>query len=398
MPIEVIVIIIVIAALLFSTLILFFVTLYWRRRSKFISHSTSIDVDNQLEGVSYSQLFKATNGFNDSSNLLGVGSFGSVYKGIILQQDESKPVAVKVVLHLQQRGATNSFMAECLALQKVRHRNLLKIITCCSSTDYQGNPFNALVFEFMAKGSLRNWLHPTMGATTNNDQQQLRILNLEKRLSIAIDVASALNYLHHDCQPPIVHCDLKPSNILLDDDLTAHVGDFGLAKFLSSPSSYSRSLNEQNASSMAIMGSIGYVSPEYGLGGQVSTKGDVYSFGILLLEMFTGKRPTDDMFTNGLNIHNYSKMHELPERIEEIIDSRLLLELTEGLNNAKIINYDTLRNEKIHITRDTMRRILASIIQIGVKCSSELPSDRNNMHEVNVDVQAVKNQFLRVGV
>ncbi|KAI3853533.1 hypothetical protein MKX03_017264, partial [Papaver bracteatum] len=106
--------------------------------------------------------------------------------------------------------------------------------------------------------------------------------------------------------------------------------------------------------------------------------------------------PTDDMFTDGLNIHNYSKMHELPERIEEIIDSGLLLELKEDFNEAKTINYNTLRNEKRNTTRDAMRRILASIIQIGVKCSSELPSDRNNMHEVNVDVQAVKNQFLRV--
>ncbi|XP_026450423.1 receptor kinase-like protein Xa21 [Papaver somniferum] len=350
-----------------------------------------LDVDNRLIGVSYNELLKATNGFNDSTNLLGVGSFGSVYKGI-LRRDESRPVAVKVI-HLQQRGATKSFMAECDALRKIRHRNLLKIVTCCSSTDFQGNPFKALVFEFMANGSLENWLHPVEG----EDQLELKNLNMQRRLSIAADVASALNYLHHDCASPIVHCDLKPSNVLLDDDLIAHVGDFGLAKFIiSNPSSNSLQLNvnEQDASSIAIKGSIGYVSPEYGTGSAVSTQGDVYSYGILLLEMFTGKRPTDVMFKDGLNIHNFCKMNMSSERVEEIIDSRLLLELREDHNDTEIMNHDMLRNERRNISRETMRQIMASIIQIGVKCSSQLPSDRSSMNEVTVEVQAVKNQFL----
>ncbi|KAI3868642.1 hypothetical protein MKX03_013152 [Papaver bracteatum] len=320
-------------------------------------------------------------------------NFGSVYKGN-LQQDESKPVAVKV-LHLQQRGATKSFLAECDSLRKVRHRNLLKIVTCCSSTDFRGNPFKALVFEFMVNGSLENWLHPT-ARDTDNEQPPEKNLNLERRLSIAVDVASALNYLHHDSQSPIVHCDVKPSNVLLDDDLTAHVGDFGLAKFLVEPSRNSRQLNEQDASSIAIKGSIGYVSPEYGMGGEVSTQGDVYSYGILLLEMFTGKRPTDDMFKDGQNIHYFCKMHEFPESVEKVIDSALLIELREDHNDAEITNYNMLRDERRNIDRDTVRQILASIIQIGVKCSSELPSDRSSMNEVVVDVQAVKNQFVGV--
>ncbi|KAI3853521.1 hypothetical protein MKX03_017252 [Papaver bracteatum] len=215
----------------------------------------------------------------------------------------------------------------------------------------------------MGSGSLENWLHSTVNDTKNENRLQEKNLNLERRLSIALDVASALNYLHHDSQTPIVHCDLKPSNVLLDDELTAHVGDFGLAKFLHHISSTYRQLNEEDASSIAIKGSI-----EYGMGGEVSTQGDVYSYGILLLEMFTGMKPTDNMFKDGLNIHNFSKTHALPKRVLHIIDSRLLLELE------------------------------ALIIQIGVRCSSELPSDRISMSEVVVDVQAARNRFLGIGM
>ncbi|KAI3833290.1 hypothetical protein MKW98_006389 [Papaver atlanticum] len=394
-PIQVIIIIIV-AVVLFLALIVFILALYWRKKkSKARQPSTPFDVANRYMGVSYNELFKATNGFNDSTNLLGAGSFGSVYKGI-LRQDESNHVAVKV-LHLQQRGATKSFMSECDALRNVRHRNLLKIVTCCSSTDFQGNDFKALVYEFMANGSLENWLHPT---ANKDDPLQLGNLNLERRLGIAVDVASALKYLHHDCQSPIVHRDLKPSNVLLDGDLIAHVGDFGLAKFIPFPSGCSKPLNEQDASSIAIKGSIGYIPPEYGMGGEVSTQGDVYSYGILLLEMFTGKRPTDDMFKDGLNIHNFCKMYVLPEHVEEIIDKCLLSDVEEKYHDDDdaIINYKMRGIKRIHISRDTVRQILASIIQIGVQCSSELPSDRSSMNEVIVDVQAVKNKFHAVGL
>lgn len=135
-------------------------------------------------------------------------------------------VAVKV-LRLQQRGASQSFLAECETLRCIRHRNLVKILTVCSSIDSSGVDFKALVFEFMPNGDLDKWLHHHLLEDGNH-----RVLNLSQRIDIAIDVACALEYLHCHKPVPVVHCDLKPSNILLDNEKVAHLGDFGLARFL----------------------------------------------------------------------------------------------------------------------------------------------------------------------
>ncbi|CAK9187476.1 unnamed protein product [Ilex paraguariensis] len=221
--------------------------------------------ENSLLKVSYQSLLKATNGFS-LENLMGAGSFGSVYKGV-LDQDDGTVVAVKV-LNLSRQGAFRSFIAECEALRNIRHRNLVKVVTACSGVDYQGNDFKALVYEFMSNGNLEEWLYPIQQEYEANEEPMK--LSLFQRLNIAIDVASALNYLHHDCQSPIIHCDLKPSNILLNNEMTAHVGDFGLAQFRLNACSV-------NYSSIGLKGSIGYVAPEYGMGSEASTHGDVYS-------------------------------------------------------------------------------------------------------------------------
>ncbi|KAH9668947.1 putative receptor-like protein kinase [Citrus sinensis] len=259
-----------------------------RRRSAHKSVDTS-PMEKQFPMISYAELSKATSEFA-SSNMIGQGSFGSVYKGI-LAEDEMI-VAVKVI-NLKQKGAFRSFVAECEALRNIRHRNLIKIITICS----------------------KDWLHQS------NDHLEVCKLTLIQRVNIAIDVASAIEYLHHHCQPPIVHGDLKPSNVLLDHDMVAHVGDFGLAKFLSSHQLDTAS--KIASSSIGIKGTVGYVAPEYGMGSEVCMTGDVYSFGILLLEMFTGRRPTDSAFTEGLTLHEFATM-ALPEKVIEIVDPSLL--------------------------------------------------------------------------
>ncbi|XP_043725911.1 probable LRR receptor-like serine/threonine-protein kinase At3g47570 [Telopea speciosissima] len=235
----------------------------------------------QFLKLSYRKLFQATGGFSPA-NFIGSGSFGSVCKGII-DQDETI-VAVKVP-SLQNSRVDKSFSAECKALRNIRHRNLVKILSSCSSLDSKGKDFKALVYEFMPNGNLDNWLHLPMEA-----QYHSRNLSLLQRLNIAIDVASALDYLHYHCHAPIVHCDLKLSNVLLDNDMIAHVSDFGLARLLLEPDDDS---SQTQTSTIGIKGSIGYVAPEYGMGGRATIQGDVFSYGILLLEMFTRKRPTD---------------------------------------------------------------------------------------------------------
>ncbi|GAY33398.1 hypothetical protein CUMW_284130, partial [Citrus unshiu] len=165
----------------------------WRSKSKKEPATPPSTLLASVLRVSYENLFKATDGFS-LENLIGAGSFGSVYKGVLNHDDHETLVAVKV-LNLQHRGASKSFMSECQALRSIRHRNLVKIITSCASVDFQGNDSEALVYEFMVNGSLEEWLHP--------NREALKNLNLLQRLSIAVDVASALDYLHHYCETPI---------------------------------------------------------------------------------------------------------------------------------------------------------------------------------------------------
>ncbi|XP_057485462.1 probable LRR receptor-like serine/threonine-protein kinase At3g47570 isoform X2 [Actinidia eriantha] len=325
--------------------------------------------------ISYGKLLKATNGFS-SANLIGTGRFGSVYKGILHPSDQ-KAIAVKV-LHQQSREAIKSFMDECRALRNTRHRNLVKIVSVCASIDFQGNEFKAIVYEFMENRSLESWLHPVF-PPTGDDQEQPRSLSLLQRLNIAIDVAFALDYLHNHCHIPVVHCDIKPSNILLDGDMTAHVGDFGIARLLQQ-----RDISEvsgRQTNSVVLRGSIGYVAPEYGMGAEVSTSGDMYSYGILLLEMFTGKRPTDGMFKDGLNLHKLANM-ALSENVIEIVDQKQLEE-----------EKGTRTNSRTPMTIEKNHECLFLILKIGIACSEESPRDRMTIVDASRELFLIKTSY-----
>ena len=240
---------ILVIASIASCLTLFFslLALYWMKkvRNKPLFKSS---FGHFYPKISYEEILDLTGGFS-SHNLIGSGSFGTVYKGTLSPGDTV--VAVKV-LNLQQQGASKSFITECQALRNIRHRKLVKIVTVCSSIDFERNDFKALVYQFIPKWSLEEWLHP-------KDENLLQIsLNAPQRINISIDVASALHYLHDLCQTTVVDCDLKPSNVLLDDDMTAHVSDFGLAKLLSK---FSEEANLKQFGSLGIKGTIGYAPP-----------------------------------------------------------------------------------------------------------------------------------------
>ncbi|PPD79668.1 hypothetical protein GOBAR_DD23406 [Gossypium barbadense] len=360
------IIIIVISLSLASVSVAFIAILCWRK----LSGKEMIPLALRqvcFVRVSYKELVQATNGF-EASNLVGKGSFGSVYKGFLDQQEN--PVAIKV-LNLQNLRAIKSFTVECEALRNVRHRNLVKLITCCSSIDCQGNDFKAIVLEFMANGTLESWLHHDY-----DEDHSSRHLNFAQMLDIAIDVANALDYLHHHCRTPIVHRDLKPTNVLLDDDMVAHVGDFGMAKLLSDAAS---KLDNEQTTSSVIKGTLGYLPPEYGMGGLTSREGDIYSYGILILEMITRKRPTDDLFGDGMSLHSYCKM-VLPENLEEILDFRLL----EQINR---------KSQKIRGDQNidcNMLDCLVSFTKVGVACSVEVPVQRMKVEDVVTELHAIK--------
>ncbi|XP_073035482.1 uncharacterized protein [Primulina eburnea] len=330
-------------------------------------HSSMPSLQENFLRFSYSHLSKATDGFAEA-NLLGSGRFGSVYRGIL--DDKQLSIAVKV-LNLDIRGASKSFMSECNAMKAIRHRNLLKILSACESIDFQGNSFKALVYEFMANGSLDKWLHNDHVVEIESENN--RKLSTTQKLNIVFEVASAVEYLHHGTHSIVIHGDLKPSNILLDENMTAHVGDFGLAKVVSNiyPA------YEGSSSSVAIKGTIGYIPPEYGMTNSMTMQGDVYSFGILVLEMFTNIRPTDDAALIG-----HSSLHHL---------------VNHALHSQEINTVDQifdLHNHTDHKMQINIKNCLKSVLEIGVACSMELPKDRMTMTDVVIELDKIRNAYL----
>ncbi|XP_030925486.1 probable LRR receptor-like serine/threonine-protein kinase At3g47570 isoform X3 [Quercus lobata] len=337
--------------------------------------------------ISYAELLESTNGFSEN-NLIGSGSFGSVYKGVLSRNGAI--VAIKV-LNLQQQEASTSFINECNALRSIRHRNLLKIFSACSSIDHKGNDFKSLIFEFMCNGSLDQWLHPK-----NDERHQRNKLSFIQRLNIAIDVAYALEYLHQHCQTPIVHCDIKPSNILLDEDMVAHVGDFGLVRFLFEASN---NPSKTQTLSVGLKGSIGYIPPEYGMGGQISTLGDIFSYGILLLEMFTRKKPIDEMFIDGLSIHRFTSM-ALPEHVMDIVDPSMFFE-EDGEDVGDERNEDDIEDRAIieevpHLNVSSrIKDCLISVFEIGLSCSTTSYDERMPTNVVVNEMNAIRDTYLK---
>lgn len=223
-----------------------------------------------LQVFTFKQLHSATGGFS-KSNVIGHGGFGLVYRGVL---NDGRKVAIKFMDQAGKQGE-EEFKVEVELLSRLHSPYLLALFGYCSDSNHK-----LLVYEFMANGGLQEHLYPV------NDSNVTPVkLDWETRLRIALEAAKGLEYLHEHVSPPVIHRDFKSSNILLDKKFHAKVSDFGLAK-----------LGPDRAGghvSTRVLGTQGYVAPEYALTGHLTTKSDVYSYGVVLLELLTGRVPVD---------------------------------------------------------------------------------------------------------
>ncbi|CAN7129472.1 unnamed protein product [Brassica rapa subsp. narinosa] len=234
-----------------------------KRSGSYFSQSQSGGLGNSRPLFSYQELVKATNGFSQE-NLLGEGGFGCVYKGVL---PDGRVVAVKQ-LKIGGGQGDREFKAEVETLSRIHHRHLVSIVGHCISDDRR-----LLIYDYVSNNDLYFHLHASK-----------EVLDWATRVRIAAGAARGLAYLHEDCHPRIIHRDIKSSNILLEDNFDARVSDFGLARL---------ALDCNTHITTRVMGTFGYLAPEYASSGKLTEKSDVYSFGVVLLELITGRKPVD---------------------------------------------------------------------------------------------------------
>ncbi|KAF5946674.1 hypothetical protein HYC85_016902 [Camellia sinensis] len=248
---------------------------------------------------SSSDIERATNNFN-ASRILGEGGFGRVYSGVL---EDGTKVAVKVLKRDDQQGG-REFMAEVEMLSRLHHRNLVKLIGICIEERSR-----CLVYELIPNGSVESHLHGV--------DKETAPLDWGARMKIALGAARGLAYLHEDSSPRVIHRDFKSSNILLEHDFTSKVADFGLAR---------SALEEENRHICTrVMGTFGYVAPEYAMTGHLLVKSDVYSYGVVLLELLSGRKPVDMSRPPGQeNLVTWARpLLTSKEGIESIVDLSL---------------------------------------------------------------------------
>ncbi|MCO5564697.1 hypothetical protein L7F22_018364 [Adiantum nelumboides] len=303
----------VIAALALSALIVALLYyLYMRRKVKkkcqsqrFISESFArpvlkpdlIEVSD-AQVFTYKQLQFATNDFNEA-NVIGRGGFGSVYRGVLA---DKRMVAVKQLDQSSKQG-DYEYRCEVDMLSKLHSPYLLRLIGYCADQDHR-----LLVYDYMSNGSLQEHLYSkgTPGSPP--------FFDWETRMRVALDSARGLEYLHEFVSPPVIHRDFKSSNILLDESFNARISDFGLAKLGSDKIG--------GLVSTRVLGTHGYVAPEYAMTGHLTTKSDVYSYGVVLLELLTGRVPVDMKRPSGQGVLVSWALPRLTDRkkLSEMVD------------------------------------------------------------------------------
>ncbi|KAL6614782.1 hypothetical protein ACP70R_037052 [Stipagrostis hirtigluma subsp. patula] len=283
----------------------------------------------------------ATNRFA-KSNVLGEGGYGVVYKGRLVNGTE---VAVKKILN-NVGQAEKEFRVEVEAIGHVRHKNLVRLLGYCVEGIHR-----MLVYEYVNNGNLEQWLHGAMG--------QHGVLSWENRIKILLGTAKALAYLHEAIDPKVVHRDIKSSNILIDDEFNSKVSDFGLAKLLNSDKSH---INTR------VMGTYGYVAPEYANSGMLNEKSDIYSFGVVLLESVTARDPVDySKPADEVNLVEWLKTMVSNKRAEEVVDPNLEIK--------------------------PPKRALKRAILVGLKCVDPDADKRPKMSHVVQMLEAVQKAY-----
>ncbi|XP_042506343.1 leucine-rich repeat receptor-like protein kinase TDR [Macadamia integrifolia] len=270
-----------------------------------------------------------------SDKIIGMGSAGTVYRA---EMPGGEIIAVKKLWskHKETVRRRRGVLAEVEVLGNVRHRNIVRLLGCCSNSES-----TLLLYEYMPNGSLDDLLH-------GKNKGENLVADWLTRYKIAVGVAQGICYLHHDCDPVIVHRDLKPSNILLDAEMEARVADFGVAKLIQTDESMS-----------VIAGSYGYIAPEYAYTLQVDEKSDIYSFGVVLMEILCGKRSVAAEFGDGNSIVDWvkSKMKS-KDGVVEILDKNA------GSSCASV------------------REEMMLVLRVALLCTSKNPADRPSMRDV----------------
>ncbi|KAF8388903.1 hypothetical protein HHK36_025584 [Tetracentron sinense] len=300
---------------------------------------------------SYSEVVSIT---HDFQKVIGRGGFGTVYHGYLKDNTE---VAVKM-LSLSSTQGSKEFQTEAKLLMRVYHRNLASFVGYCN----EGSNM-ALIYEYMANGNLEDYL-------TGEDA-----LSWEKRLRIAVDAAQGLEYLHTGCKPPIVHRDVKTANILLDEKLQGKIADFGLSKVFP---------NESGTHvSTIVVGTTGYLDPEYYISNKLNEKSDVYSFGIVLLELITGLPAIIKKSSERIHIVQWVSPMLARGEIRNIVDHRLQSDF--DINSVwKAIETAMACVPQTSIQRPTMNYVLSEL-----KECLELEMAREKSSKVNIDQEII---------
>ncbi|XP_027356118.1 G-type lectin S-receptor-like serine/threonine-protein kinase At4g27290 [Abrus precatorius] len=249
----------------------------------------------ELTSFDLSRILKATNGFSTNKKL-GEGGFGTVYRGIL---EDGQEIAVKRLSQSSRQGL-NEFMNEVILIAKLQHRNLVKLLGFCVEGEEK-----MLIYEYMSNNSLDSFIF---------DHVKSKVLDWSKRFNIIYGIARGLLYLHEDSRLKIIHRDLKASNVLLDNEFNPKISDFGMARTIVG--------DQIEGNTNMVVGTYGYMAPEYAINGLFSVKSDIFSFGVLLLEIVCGKKNREFSHSdNCINLIGHAWRFWKEERALELIDS-----------------------------------------------------------------------------